>query len=177
MRQVRSLRRSKLRRARAASKVPCSCCVEHKRGRIGVGIKRFMNLRIYEFAVSQVMSASKISRRELMSSIAVMLGMSAIRAFGFDGQRVSPRPPAPATANVRWTAEAVRRLRARQELAYADLGKRMGIGSDPTSVYRALTKGQMPAEWISPESFGKHLARRSTEGQRTTFQKLRSTTT
>ena len=53
-----------------------------------------MNLRIYEFAVSQVMSASKISRRELMSSIAVMFGMSAARASGFDGQRASPRQPA-----------------------------------------------------------------------------------
>jgi hypothetical protein len=116
------------------------------------------------------MSASKIGRREVMSAAIMMLGMSPVRTFASDSERANARPSgsASAPAKVRWTAEAVRELRNRQELAYANLGKRLGIGSDPLSVYRSLTKERMPEEWISPEKFwrtvGSTLKRDSARG-------------
>ena len=100
------------------------------------------------------MSASKIARRDLLSVAVLLLGIPPARVSGFVRQRANTPPrPAPKPASARWTAEAAGRLRNRQELAYAQLGKRMGISGDPMAVYRELTKGRMPAEWISPEKF------------------------
>ena len=101
------------------------------------------------------MSASKIGRREVISAAVMMLGMSPVLTFAFDSQRANASPSGSRLrpSQTRWTAEAVRRLRNYQELAYANLGKRLGIGSDPMTVYRTLTKGRMPPEWVSPEKF------------------------
>ena len=115
-------------------------------------------------------SASKITRRELLSAAGMMLGMSPAHIYGFASQHAdTPQPaPVPATAKVRWTAEAANTLRNQQERAYIDLGKRMGIGSDPMTVYRAFTRERMPAERIKPdrywETFGSIIKREDARG-------------
>jgi hypothetical protein len=101
------------------------------------------------------MSATKIARRDVLAAALAMLGMSPARAYGFAGQRgnAPPQVPAQAPAQARWTAAAARELLRQQELAYATLGKRMGIEGGPMAAYRALTRGRMPSERISPERF------------------------
>ena len=100
------------------------------------------------------MSGWKITRRELLSAAIAIPGLSLARRHSYasqSGTACSSQPLPP--ADPRWTAEAVAKLRNQQELAYVTLGRRMGIGGDPMTVYRALTKDRMPAEWISPEKF------------------------
>jgi hypothetical protein len=97
------------------------------------------------------MSSRRITRRELLSAAIVIPGLPPVRRISFRGQP-TPQQPSPPPG---WSAEAVAKLRNQQELRLIALGKRLGLGSDPMTVYRALTKGRMPAEWISPAKFWK----------------------
>jgi hypothetical protein len=103
------------------------------------------------------MSATKIARRDVLAAALAMLGMSPARTYGLAGQRDNARPqvPAQAPAQTRWTAAAARELLRQQELAYANLGKRMGIEGGPMAAYRALTRERIPSEMIGPERFRK----------------------
>src|SRR5262245_57402024 len=96
---------------------------------------------------------TRITRRELMSAALVTLGAPLV-LHGRDTHATS-RTPVPPPTDPRWTAEAVTELRKRQEVAYAKLGKRLGIDGDAMNVYRSLTTGRMTAEWISPEKYRK----------------------
>ena len=96
------------------------------------------------------MNDSKLNRRALGLAA---IGTSAALYAGTRGCSVEPSASKPPAGNPRWSVEAATKLRNRQELAYADLGKRLGLGDDPMTVYRALGSGRMPSEWISPVKF------------------------
>ncbi len=81
------------------------------------------------------------------------LGVSATLCAGARLSAAAPAAAPPSAAGTRWSVEAARNLRIRQELAWSELGKRMGLGEDPMVVYRALERGRMPSTWIAPAKF------------------------
>src|SRR5687767_7178590 len=99
---------------------------------------------------------SRISRRDLMSSAMVLLGVPPAHAYSFAAHTTVAKPATlPEPVKTRWSAAAVQKLRGRQEEAYTRLGEQLGMKTDPITVYRYLTTDRMPASKISPEEFEK----------------------
>ncbi len=96
------------------------------------------------------MSDSKWSRRAWGRAA---IGASAAVYAGARCSAAAPAAAPPAAIGTRWSVEAARKLRNRQELAWSELGKRLGLGDDPMVVYRALARGRMPSAWIDPAKF------------------------